>query len=494
MKTIIGFLLLLSLSASVLAQELLSDMIPYPFYAKQADSSNEVMSITDGRASLQIRLEMIRRATKNIEVEYFIYDKDLAGKILTRELVKASQRGVKVRILIDKSKPIFEFDEYYAKALAAHNIEVRYYNKAPLLRISTVQFRNHRKLISVDDQEAITGGRNIGDDYFDFSDKFNFNDTDIYVRGPIVKVMRESFDKYFEHKISERPKLPELSKEADEKSIEKYHARVKETEEFLAESEEEKKMVESLNTQGKKALDQLKLHTCPETTYVTDAPGATFFKRLPGRDFVDKYKFVRKTLFDKLSRVDKSVLISTPYLLANKHSNRLMKSMLKRGVDLTVYTNSLASTDAVYVAANLYFDVYKWVDKGIHIYLHDGLYTNGNPELDESIKNARWGTHTKAQVYESTHGNEAMIGTYNIDNRSNFYNSEMVVFCKGNDEFTNTVKNEIMDMAHKGIKVNQDGTASDRNGNKKDIFGSSRKGLLIMNLIFLPSWLLKFLL
>lgn len=489
----IYFIILTLLTQSLWAQPKYSEMIPYPFYEKQSDNQNEVMSITNGMAALQLRLEMIKRAKKNIEVEYFIFNDDLAGKILTRELVAAAQRGVVVRILIDKSKPIFKFNEFYAKELAKHNIEVRYYNKAPLIAISTVQFRNHRKLLTIDDVEGLTGGRNIGDDYFDLSPEFNFIDTDIYVRGPIVKVMRESFDKYFDHKISERPKLPELSKKANKKAIRSFNEKSAKAAVFLEESAEEVEARHKLATIGKKTLESTKIFSCPETTYVSDGPGATFRQRLKPK-FDEKFKFVRKTLFDKLSEVDKSVLISSPYLIANSHSNKLMKSLLKKNVEITVYTNSLASTDAVYVAANLYYDVFRWVRKGINIYLHDGLYVNDNTELAENIQKAKWGTHSKVQVYESTHSSEAMIGTYNIDNRSNFYNSEMVIFCKGNDEFTQTVKNEIMFYAHQGIKINEDGTASDREGNRKSIFGSSKKDVLLMNLIFLPSWLLKFLL
>ena len=478
-------LLVLMMSFGVFAESRLSDMIPYPFYERQLSDQNEVMQIINGTEALHLRLEMIKRAEKSIEVEYFIYNTDLAGKIITRELIAAAKRGVKVRILIDKSKPIFQFNEYYAKALADYGIDVRYYNKASLFRISTVQFRNHRKLMVIDDKEGITGGRNIGDDYFDLSTHFNFNDTDIYVRGPIVKAMRESFDKYFEHKIAQRPKFPKEK----ESNLEKRLA----VEEFLQESEEEIIAKKRISETGGKLLSQNKLFSCPETTFVTDGPGATFKSRLHPK-FDERYKFMRKTLFDKLSEVDKSITISTPYLIANKHSNRLMKSLLKRNVEITVYTNSLASTDAVYVAANLYFDVFRWVKKGINIHLHDGLYIDDNSGLDESIRKAKWGTHSKVQVYESTNFTEAMIGTYNIDNRSNFYNSEMGLFCRGNNEFTQTVKEAILTQAKSGIEINEDGSATDRDGNKKSVFGSSEKDLLLMNVIFLPSWLLKFLL
>ena len=62
-------------------------------------------------------LEIIRKAKNNKEIEYFIYALDDSSKILTAELVKAAERGVKVRVLVDKSSTVFQQDEYYAQAL-----------------------------------------------------------------------------------------------------------------------------------------------------------------------------------------------------------------------------------------------------------------------------------------------------------------------------------------------------------------------------------------
>jgi putative cardiolipin synthase len=501
MKAFIWLLLLFCFQAVAEEQSttglLLSDSIPYPYFSRMTEGNHQVMHLPEGVAAMQLRLEMIRRATKNIEVEYFIYNDDVSGKILTRELIAAAQRGVKVRILIDKCLPVFLFDKFYAKAVAEYGIEVRYYNSAPLIAISSVQFRNHRKLLSVDDEEAITGGRNIGDDYFDLSPHFNFNDTDIYVKGPIVKVIRESFDAYFEHKISERPKFPqprEAAEGEDPEEINKsYFKKTSEVEAFLQPSEEEARALRTFSTIGKRQLEATKLHQCPEITYVTDAPGANFWQRINPR-FEAKYKFVRKTLFDKLSRVEKRLIISSPYLISNPHSSAMMKSLLKRGVKISAYTNSLASTDAVYVAANMYFEAFGWIKRGVDVHVHDGLYTDETPELDEAVKNARWGTHSKVQVYENNDSSEIMIGTYNIDNRSNFYNSEMAIFCKGNDELSKEVSDNIFRLKSKGIQLNADRTATDRHGNTRSIWGHSKKDLFLMKAIFLPAWLLRFLL
>ncbi len=487
MRSII-LVLFLILSFNSFAQ-LRSDQIPYPFYIKHDQSQNQVMNVESGIAALELRLEMIRRAKKSIVVEYFIYNTDLAGRVFTRELVAAAQRGVEVRILIDKSLPIFEFDEYYAKELDKYGIKVRYYNDAPLISASTVQFRNHRKLLAVDDLEAITGGRNIGDDYFDLSPHFNFNDRDIYVKGPVAETMRLSFDLYFENEMAERPRFPNMPKK-DGKKLRRYQERTAKAEEFLKETEEEVKLRERLAVVGQKLLNLKKMHVCPETTYSTDAPGANFSARINPK-FDKKHRFLRKTLFDKISVIDKSILISSPYLLNNIHSRKLMNSMLEKNVKIDLYTNSLASTDAIYVAANLYLTLNKWRKKGINIYLHDGQYIAEHEDTNTDIAHAKWGTHCKTQIFETSAYSEVMIGTYNVDNRSNYYNSEMAVFCKGNEEFTKEVRDSIMSRAQKGIQIHENGKATDKNGNDISIYGASEKDVLKMKLITIPSWLLK---
>src|SRR5690606_1637960 len=111
---------------------------------------------------------------------------DLTSRLLTQELLKKARAGVKVRMILDASITVLQWDEYLVEAarLASKgNLEIRHYNTAPLLYISSNQFRSHRKLIVIDDKEAITGGRNIGNEYFDLDEKYNFLDRDIYVKG-----------------------------------------------------------------------------------------------------------------------------------------------------------------------------------------------------------------------------------------------------------------------------------------------------------------------
>ena len=474
---------------STAGAEEFSKLIPYPYYASQDGGQNKVMYIDDGIAALAMRVNMIRRAKQSIVAEYFIYNTDTAGRIFSKELAAAAKRGVKVRLLIDKSGPVFEFDEFFAKEMLSRGVEVRYYNAARLWRVSSLQFRTHRKLLAIDDQEAITGGRNIGDDYFDLSPHFNFDDADLHASGPIAKVMREAFDRFFADKITERPSLPVEPWIFD--PLGTYKIGTAKAREFFNATKEEVDARMRMNVAGARYLRAKEQHVCATTTFSTDAPGANFLKRLtPG--FVDRYRFLRKTLFDKINAVDKRIIISSPYMIDGDNTNQTMDLLLKHGAKIDLYTNSLASTDATYVAANMYLGLQDWKKRGINVFLHDGQWIPKNPQTPAFIRQAKSGTHSKVQVYMTKAYSEVMVGTYNVDHRSNYYNAEMALFCKGNDQLTAEVVASIANNTRYGLKVASDGThVTDRNGKVQSVYGATPGAVRKMKLITIPSWLAR---
>ena len=310
-----------------------------PYYEVQKSSEgkhNEMLVLNSGIAAFWKRIEIIRNAKKNIEVEYFIYGLDETSQAFTAELVKAAERGVKVRVLVDKSAAVFVLDEYYAKAMKERNIEVKYYNDASLIRFSTVNFRNHRKLLSVDDEFAITGGRNIEDDYFDYSPEFNFMDRDVLVKGDIVKTMRESFDKFFSNKLAVTPDFPERPKDtvmrwvhrgkdrrreevSNERAVKKYEKKMKKARAYVSFTNETDELIHKFQNSAEKILGNRSLVECPEVTFATDAPGGTFFKRWL-KDYSDEYRFLRKALHVKALHVkaidvDGGIVLSSPYVI-----------------------------------------------------------------------------------------------------------------------------------------------------------------------------------
>ena len=467
--------LIFGLSATAKAD--LSSQIPYPYHAVHSNKQNWVRFVDDGIEALQIRIDMVRRAKKTIEAEYFIYSLDTAGKIFSKELIAAAKRGVKVRLLIDKSQPVFVFSEPYAQLMRSYGIDVRYYNTAPLWRISSIQFRNHRKLLAIDDLESITGGRNIADEYFDMHHEFNFNDADVYVYGPMSKVMRESFDLYFDNKITDVPAAAKA-----------YPQEVSDF--FYQTTELEKDAIKRIDQARAKGF-QYKMHNCPVTTFSSDAPGANFFKRIqPG--FADKYRYFRKTLFDKIATVDKKLTISSPYIIESDDYDDLFDRVLANGAKVDLYTNSLGSTDAVYVAANMYLDVDDWREKSATVTLHDGTWIPKNQDVPEYVRKARSGLHSKVHIYESTYGSEVMVGTFNVDHRSDFYNTEMGIFCAGSESFTKEVLQALNRDQYYGLKVSQDAkSAVNYQGKIVSVYGTDVSKVKDMKKLTPIYWLLR---
>ena len=112
---------------------------------------------------------------------------------------------MKVRLLVDFSLPVFKLAPHVAAELAAAGVQVRYYNTATLLRFFAVNHRTHRKLLVADRRVAIVGGRNIGDDYFDLSPRYNFLDSDLLIDGPVAAAISDSFELYWASDWVARP-------------------------------------------------------------------------------------------------------------------------------------------------------------------------------------------------------------------------------------------------------------------------------------------------
>lgn len=139
-----------------------------------------------GKAALAARLALAQRATRTLDVQYYLFHNDTTGKLVAATLLAAAERGVRVRVLIDDIDTADK--ELGLATLDAHpNIEVRLFN--PFHTRSTnllvkgwqalregdrLNRRMHNKAFIADNQLGITGGRNIGDEYFEAHDEFAF--------------------------------------------------------------------------------------------------------------------------------------------------------------------------------------------------------------------------------------------------------------------------------------------------------------------------------
>ncbi len=165
--------------------------------------------LPEAQTAFNARIALVRRAEKSLDVQYYLIKNDEVGQIFLRELRDAAQRGVRVRLVIDDLYTGDEEDLLVGLA-ACPNVEVRVFNPLParagplglrllfsLQEFRRINHRMHNKLLVADNSFAVSGGRNIADEYFMHSQAANFIDLDVLSSGPVVRELSVLFDSYW---------------------------------------------------------------------------------------------------------------------------------------------------------------------------------------------------------------------------------------------------------------------------------------------------------
>jgi putative cardiolipin synthase len=157
--------------------------------------------LANGLDAFVARAVLSHRAERSIDVQYYLYHNDLVGKLFSDLLLKAADRGVRVRLLVDDMD--FAGRDLEVVAMDSHpNMEVRIFNPFSrsvsrasqfVTRLGSVTRRMHNKSFTVDNQVTILGGRNIGNEYFDANPDLAFADLDVMVIGPVAKEVSSFF-------------------------------------------------------------------------------------------------------------------------------------------------------------------------------------------------------------------------------------------------------------------------------------------------------------
>ncbi len=164
-----------------------------------------VMLLSDPLQAFAARVALIRAAVHALDLQYYVWRPDQAGFIILDELRRAADRGVRVRLLLDDNG-IAGLDPALA-GLAQHpGVSVRLFNpfllrKPRLLNYAFDFFRlnrrMHNKALVADRCMALSGGRNIGDEYFGATNGSIFADLDILLAGPAAEALASDFDRYW---------------------------------------------------------------------------------------------------------------------------------------------------------------------------------------------------------------------------------------------------------------------------------------------------------
>lgn len=134
------------------------------------------------------RLALVDSATDSLDIQYFNWKGDAAGTLLFSRVIEAAARGVRVRLLVDDLD--LDVDPEALAELDQHtNIAINLWNP--------IHNRMHNKMLLADGRFAITGGRNVANEYFGLDEKYNFLDLEVLVAGPTVVEMGRAFDEYW---------------------------------------------------------------------------------------------------------------------------------------------------------------------------------------------------------------------------------------------------------------------------------------------------------
>src|SRR6266542_1529779 len=146
-----------------------------------------ICALPDARDAFAARALLARAAERSLDVQYYIWRRDMTGTLLFESLHAAADRGVRVRLLLDDNNTS-GLDTTLA-ALDSHpNIEVRLFNPFFIRKPRALGYftdfarlnrRMHNKSFTADNQATIIGGRNVGDEYFGATDGIMFVDLDV---------------------------------------------------------------------------------------------------------------------------------------------------------------------------------------------------------------------------------------------------------------------------------------------------------------------------
>jgi cardiolipin synthase len=145
-------------------------------------------------------LAAIDGASAFIALEMYIYTDDAAGREFRDRLAAAARRGVEVRVLVDALGSWTLGDSFWDQMRDAGAL-VRWFRP---IRRGLLPFRDHRKILLVDDHRAFVGGLNIGDEYHRGArGEPPWRDNALELAGSEVVALRMSFLRMWER--AEKP-------------------------------------------------------------------------------------------------------------------------------------------------------------------------------------------------------------------------------------------------------------------------------------------------
>lgn len=376
-----------------------------------------------GQDAFVARAALADAAERSLDLQYHIVSRDATGTLLLYRALRAAQRGVRVRLLVDDLDAGGRDDDY--AAMAAHpNVQVRVFNPFArryvpgLSRLidylgegARLNHRMHNKLWIADNAAAVLGGRNLGDAYFNADGGANYADLDVLTAGPLVVEASRSFDAFWNSPWAD-PIEVFTGPTRDTAKFDALMARM--AAQALAFSEGEYAQALGATDLGwQLGGGQLALTAAPATLLYDPPAKLQAVPPAPTAHIVARLRAA-------VEAVQQELLIVSPYFVPGEQSVAVLCRLQRRGTRVRILTNSLASTDVVAVHAG--YVRYRPRLLACGISLHELRPSVLGPGSLRRVLSSVVSLHGKAIVFDRQ---AVLIGSMNIDPRSRLTNTEI---------------------------------------------------------------------
>jgi putative cardiolipin synthase len=393
--------------------------------------SNRIALLKNGDESFAMRAQLLEAAEKSIRIQTLIFSGDESGLHIAEILKKKKAAGLDVRVIVDAAANLGWQTQWMYFDLKQHGIEVQGYeslylewiNEVPIPSLSPVKdpeapnHRYHEKMWIVDGKTvqgaAVVGGLNIANAYFrvDPSDPNHFwRDQDVVVKGPIVSDMVTAFDRNFDHFLK-------IKESRGVMNTDRYWQA---TREFL---DKFGKLPVSYTTNAD-LVDRVKsmARMKPALNYV-NARGRFFHSRPRLGE-----SYIQQAYMKLLDNAEREIVICNAYFIPSADFIEAVRDAARRGVRVIILTNSPETNDLpeLTMVGRSYYKAILAINQdaetkqsggSVQIWEWYGWRYDHDRQTEGTI-------HAKYAVFDRRY---TLVGSYNLDPRSEKLNSETAV-------------------------------------------------------------------
>ncbi|MGI6656022.1 MAG: phospholipase D family protein [Desulfobulbus sp.] len=372
-----------------------------------------------GMDAFAARILLAEAAEQTLDVQYYIWNRDLAGMLLLQALYQAAERGVHVRLLLDDNNTR-GMDQLLAALNSHPHIEVRLFNPFLYRKIRALGYltdferlnrRMHNKSFSVDRQACIIGGRNIGDEYLGLGEHMQFADLDVLAIGPVVEEVEDDFERYWncESAYGAEQILPPAAVDSIAPLIRQF------THQYACSPYAVHTDTMLQSPFARQLLESTLPFVWTKVCMVSDDPAkglgkAPYFRQIP------------QQLEDVIGMPRSELFLVSPYFVPTRTGTKMLRRLARRGVDISILTNSLESTDVFVVHAGYAKSRRPLLRAGITLFELKG--SSLIPAVRDRGLTGSSASSLHAKTF-SVDRERLFIGSFNFDPRSARLNTEM---------------------------------------------------------------------